>query len=253
MPSVVFLDIDGVLNHTGVYAECAKRPGQTDPDDWIDPECVARLDTLCAATSASLVISSSWRIYLKTAEGVAKVLRTRGLRAPVVGATPSLAPDSSGLFPRWREIETWLAEHPEVTSYVIVDDTNWPLFPPSRFVRTNPATGLTDADVARAIWILTEGPARCWRALRSEVLLASMCRTAKRTGLAWQWPHCVGVLDSEVLAEWWMGERKLSIYVTSEGADFVQSSVHDQRISMVDGAVEGPGHAVDLWRWLVAA
>ena len=30
-PRVVFLDIDGVLNHPGVYAECAKRPGQTRP------------------------------------------------------------------------------------------------------------------------------------------------------------------------------------------------------------------------------
>lgn len=149
--SVIFLDIDGVLNHPGVYAECAKRPGRTRPVDWLDRACVARINTICARTGAAVVISSGWRRYLGM-EAAVDVLREGGLSAVVRGATPEAPfpelPDAV-LLMRWGEIRAWLDAHSDVTQWVVVDDLALQDVPEGRFVRTDGAVGITDADADR--------------------------------------------------------------------------------------------------------
>lgn len=119
---IVFLDIDGVLNHWRLYAELEERAGHTAPADWLDRECIARLDALCDATGAEVVISSSWRLYGEE-KGVtpgwrwaADVLREAGLRATVIDGTPDLREHYAPLYgetrverSRWHEIWAWLA------------------------------------------------------------------------------------------------------------------------------------------------
>lgn len=158
---VVFLDIDGVCNHRRLYAELSGKRGQTEPADWLDPACVARVDALCARTGAVVVISSSWREYLQTHERVAEVLASRGLTARVVDGTPRLidmvalaAADPATAETRWTEVRAWLDAHPEVTRWVILDDCDWPGFPPARFVRTDIRVGITDDDAERAARVL---------------------------------------------------------------------------------------------------
>ena len=121
----LFLDCDGVINHHAVYAECAKRQGQTKPEDWVDPVCVALVNEICARTGAVIVISSSWRNYLKGGEGVRDVLALKGLTAEVVGHTLLLEDrDKLGWYggTRWNEIEYWLEGHPEVTHWAVLED-----------------------------------------------------------------------------------------------------------------------------------
>jgi len=153
---VAFLDVDGVLNHSAVYAACAKRAGETVPADWIDPACVARVDALCDRTGAAVVVISSWSAYLSEIQ-FDMVMRVCGLRASIIGYAPStcpedVQPDSTTV--RWDAIQKWLAAHPDARDWVILDDCDWSGFPPERFVRTSQATGLTDADVDRAVTIL---------------------------------------------------------------------------------------------------
>ncbi len=153
---VVFLDFDGVINHSGTYADCAKRPGQTVPADWIDRACIARVDALCARTGAELVIISSWSAYLTEIQ-LDLVMRVSGLVAPIVGYAPSTCPrevNPESTTVRWDAVRRWLDAHPEANRWVILDDCDWQGFPPERFVRTAIATGLTDADVERAARIL---------------------------------------------------------------------------------------------------
>jgi hypothetical protein len=163
-PPVIFLDIDGVLNHHETYRLCAQRPGQTAPADWLDPACVARVNALCERTGAVLVISSSWREYLDGWRGVAAVLAARGLTAAVLAArgltaavidqTPDRATREGLLWTtgtRWDEIDYWLTWHPDVTRWVVLDDCEvGAACPREHFVRTDIAVGLTDADVERA-------------------------------------------------------------------------------------------------------
>ena len=55
---------------------------------------------------------------------------------------------------RAQEIHAWLYVNAMVDRWAVLDDNHVDV-DPSRFVRTNPSIGLTDADVERAIAILT--------------------------------------------------------------------------------------------------
>jgi len=106
---VLFLDIDGVLNSDGY------RHGTgfgVSANELIDPAAVETLNEITRRWSLKVVVSSSWRV-MPEVEGI---LRANGVQADIIGKTPA----QPG--PRCREIERWLAEHPEVTSYVILDD-----------------------------------------------------------------------------------------------------------------------------------
>lgn len=119
----VFADIDGVFNHARLYAALAARRGTTTPVDWLDPVCLARMNTVCDATGAELVISSAWPSYVGGLDAVVTILRAAGLTAPVVGATPEANPLPLEDPHRTRkgrgyEIRAWLRAHPRVTNYV---------------------------------------------------------------------------------------------------------------------------------------
>ena len=87
------------------------------------------------------------------------MLRDAGLTAPVLGATPEANPlpledDQRVRKGRGYEIRAWLRRHPRVKRYVVLDDLKLLRVPWSRFVRTDLAVGLTDADCAKARAIL---------------------------------------------------------------------------------------------------
>lgn len=168
MKPVVFLDIDGVLNHERLYR--AQHDGKVpwpNPAQWIDRECVARVNDLCERTDARIVISSSWRSIPIPGqptigwEGATAVLRECGLTADVIGGTPVLdeMPAGSPLYVakgRWPEIAAWLREHP-TERWVVIDDGAVAVEPRGRLVQTDIAVGLTDVDVERAVAILNGG------------------------------------------------------------------------------------------------
>lgn len=167
---VIFLDIDGVLNHPGTYCEDA--PWKQEPEDGplrvpIAPECMKRLNRLVATSGASIVISSSWRLFSRW-QDLGPALVRYGLQAEVIGETPDLVNDPVWL-DAWRtrngapfhyerlergtEILEWLAAHPEVTEFVILDDCSDMAELRPWLVYTDPVTGLDDPDVERALFL----------------------------------------------------------------------------------------------------
>ena len=171
-PPVVFLDIDGVLNHKVLYRAMESRRGNNTPVDWLDPVCIRRLDAFCAAVGAVVVISSSWRTYGpekghpgEPYEWAAEILASAGLRAKIIDGTPDKAEKHGSLWlgsTRWTESRAWLDAHPKVTRWVIFDDVDLEGIPGEwfvRFVRTDIAVGLTDRDVACAVAALDATPA----------------------------------------------------------------------------------------------
>lgn len=151
-PLVVFLDIDGVLNSSEWDRD---RPRGTGHLRHFDPAAVARLNRLTDTTSASLVISSSWRQFGE--EYVTRMLRSAGVTAPIVGVTPVLD-DGSRIMrpvPRGHEIMVWLDTASFVPPrFVILDDEDDMRALGRRLVRTDHSVGMTDADVDRAIALL---------------------------------------------------------------------------------------------------
>ena len=109
---VIFLDVDGVLNHF---------PGRKAHGmHFIDPQCVKLVDELAIRTGAHIVASSTWRKFHPPPE-LETMLRALGLTAPWAGQTP--IGDASGeQVERGVEIRIWLTAHPEVEGFVILDD-----------------------------------------------------------------------------------------------------------------------------------
>lgn len=98
---VVFLDIDGVLNHCDTPSGLAT---DTEPLPIpIAPECMARLNRLIDETGAKVVISSSWRKFARW-QDLGPALVRHGLAADVIGETPDLVNDPVWL-DRWRTRE----------------------------------------------------------------------------------------------------------------------------------------------------
>ena len=152
---VVFVDFDGVLNAEAATDEPIG--AELWSADWLDADMVARLSDLVARAEASVVISSSWRGRRSSGE-LAAMLASRGYRGDVVGVTPRLPrPPEGERFVRMAEVEAWLAAHPEVVSFVILDDEHDFGALSANHVRTDPRVGLTDADTAMALAIL-RGP-----------------------------------------------------------------------------------------------
>lgn len=157
---IVMLDIDGVVNHENWYVKTKGRSGDFDPDS-------IKLLNQLESIGAEVVISSSW------GEDGVKQLKNVGLKLPILGSTKKLHYQFDWAC-RGNEIDYWLTSnfggtttaygdayrhhyHPEDTDYEYVifdDDMDMLLGQKDNFIQTNRQTGLTQADIDKAIKIL---------------------------------------------------------------------------------------------------
>jgi hypothetical protein len=152
---VIFLDIDGVLNtHDGWEKGFHGHAG-------LDPDPVRRLNDLCEMTHAYIVVSSTWRGGpYRGPQGCRAVLRRFGVTGafhPQWRTRRWRKPDEQTYEdrPRGKQIRDWLLAHPEVTSWVIIDDDS-DMLPEQmpRYVQTRHKDGLQDAHVERIAALL---------------------------------------------------------------------------------------------------
>jgi hypothetical protein len=160
---VVFLDFDGVLNSEDWYTD---RPH---PNLMFNPMAIDLVNVIADRFAGDLafVISSSWRILgrdpdrderssLNYCRGVLDGYRFHGR---VFDATPTSGECGRAGKPlpgpeRGHEIQRWLDGHPEVATYVIIDDSDDMVHLTPRLVRTEWKLGITEADVKRVIEML---------------------------------------------------------------------------------------------------
>ena len=127
--TVIFLDIDGVLNRRST-------PARIGPYVGLDEELVSRFVRLVRRTGSDVVLSSTWRSVPELSSAVRE-------RIDVKDSTPDVAGT------RGDQIAAWLRSHPGYDRHAAVDDdreiAEWlmPFF-------TDPATGLT-APIAEAL------------------------------------------------------------------------------------------------------
>lgn len=149
---VVFLDIDGVLNHEELFELRRGKPYSLDDDDWLDKDCVVMLNRIVEETGARFVLSSAWRIIVGL-KRTSAALRECGFIGDLFDET-----GKSYLMgfadQRAEEIHAWLNDHPEVRQWVVLDDNHVAVHPPYRMVQTHFSIGLTEPLVDRAIEVL---------------------------------------------------------------------------------------------------
>lgn len=180
--NVVFLDFDGVIN----FKEFLFRAERKDPPSKveqqgaqdlvkatespnytlasamfdlrsIDPTRVQLVQQLLVETGAKVVISSSWR-HGQSIQGLRALLGFHGLDPSlVIDTTPTRVTTPEGLqHPlRGHEIQAWLDRHPEVKSFVILDDDTDMAHLMDRLVRTSNDTGITKENVLDAVRVMT--------------------------------------------------------------------------------------------------
>lgn len=150
---IVFLDFDGVLNSRALVERslAPHAPGI----GLLAEDAVARVERLCVATQASIVVSSTWRLTFGLPV-LQEMLRAKGLATtPVLDVTPMI-PHKRG---RGQEIQMWLDTAPRargwtIEAMVILDDEPDMLHLMPWLVQSSFETGLTDAHLVAAKGVL---------------------------------------------------------------------------------------------------
>jgi hypothetical protein len=147
---VIFLDIDGVLNGNQ-YLDISGSGLLDFGSHRLNPDNIARLNTLVSKTGADIVISSSWRIRCSLFDILAW-FKERGFTSHIFSATPRIYTPNRV---RGDEIKAWLQTRDEkVESFVILDDADDMAELVPHLVQTDNEVGLTDANVEAATKIL---------------------------------------------------------------------------------------------------
>lgn len=165
---VIFLDVDGVLNSEETFVathEVYKRTGEHLPD--ICENMVKRLGKIVKATGAVLIMSSSWRgMYFRylngepniNCEGLCNMLRKYDM--DIEGYTPMIY-EKGTCNSRGYEIRSWLSEHNDVESFIVLDDEVFKDFGEleNNLIKTTfygKDGGLCDEHIIKAISILND-------------------------------------------------------------------------------------------------
>lgn len=145
---ILFLDIDGVLNHSRACASSVKNSS-------LDPENVAHFNHIIQATAAKIVISSDWRWFYPY-EQLCQLLREAGVAGEFLGTTSTLWLEQSNQvwMSRGAEIGEWLETYGYEGNFVILDDCDDIAPYLDRWVRTDPHKGLTEIKAQQAIAML---------------------------------------------------------------------------------------------------
>lgn len=128
---VLFLDIDGVAN-------CATTTVRHNKYIGIDPLMAFRIGKIQLDTGCEFVLSSAWRLFPDGRDEVEKRI------AKMYDVTPR---DGNGY--RGEEVNRWLALHPEVTRYAIIDDAS-DFYDDQPLFQTEWKTGITE-EIAKEI------------------------------------------------------------------------------------------------------
>jgi hypothetical protein len=145
--SIIFLDIDGVLNKGLVYSNSPVEDVIINKHyGWMNRSLIENFNKLVSETKAHIVVSSSWRY--NNINKNQRMLSAFNVNGKVIGQTPELNHESC----RGDEIKAWLKSNEKLigktynqfTNYIILDDCQCVLTEQlSYFLKTDPYIGLS--------------------------------------------------------------------------------------------------------------
>ncbi len=164
MSNTIFLDVDGVLNSKFWDDEHQREISE---GKYVDLEAVKLLGDLVRRTDAKVILHSGWRFWFDEsmnplrpeAEYFADAMKKEGIS--IAGVTPDLTTEEIRITKKFSlvkadEILLWLKEN-ACDNWVVLDDLDLHNSEISGHqVMTNADRGLTEADVEKAVAILTK-------------------------------------------------------------------------------------------------
>ncbi len=148
--SLIFLDIDGVMNNMTWLRQ--QWDAGIDPSrlrrELLDPASIAVLNEIVVTTKAEVVISSSWR-YGRKLEDMQIILEKNGFTGQVIGMTSTNHEGVAKTLGMWgeriqrgHEIQAWLKLWYKNDPYVVIDDSGDMAGVEDHLVLLNHDTGL---------------------------------------------------------------------------------------------------------------
>lgn len=139
---VIFLDVDGVLNH-GKQIE------------KVEDDKIQILKQIIDETGAKIVLSSDWRFWLGTDDEDVELLQEKlsGIGAEIMSSTPGSKHGYRGA-EIYQWINKWKGE--TIDKFVILDDRDDMKLYMNRLVQTSFNLGLQEKHVKKAIQLLNE-------------------------------------------------------------------------------------------------
>lgn len=123
--TIIFLDVDFVLNDTESTAMFGKYTG-------VDDDKIELLKEIADILDAEIVLSSTWREFWKPNLDMSKAAKGKYGRGRYLNrklAEHGLTiTDNTPVLEWWlraKEVATWLRSHPDVTRFIILDDEDF--------------------------------------------------------------------------------------------------------------------------------
>jgi hypothetical protein len=164
MKPIIFLDIDGVLTTMYEYNKSRKKfwdkyelAHELKMPYSFNSGCVNIFNEILKKTDADIVLSSDWRTHW-TLQELNNIFKFNKVIKSPIGVT-EVHPTSMSYLERnrGREITMYLEKHPNITTYVIVDDLDLSEFVPiGHFVRTIEREGLKQCNIKQKILKILE-------------------------------------------------------------------------------------------------
>jgi hypothetical protein len=175
---VIFLDIDGVMNGSDEIVDLIKNHGKNGIEATFPTDAKCKLlKQLVDETEAKIVLSSTWRLHSSGLRDLKVTFEPHNLKlfdrtCHQVPASRFEGTKYSSIVPlqmykyhehsesvigdRGAEIASWLLDHPDVESFVILDDEAYDICPwfPQNLVKTNTKIGLLEDHIKKAKEIL---------------------------------------------------------------------------------------------------
>jgi hypothetical protein len=159
---IIFLDIDGVLNHDQTMS--------ITPGGWkgLSINLVSRLGLITKKTGAVVVLTTSWRndwdknVENRNPDGEYLYRKLSKEKVFILDKTKDFSEDQRGAyFYRGKEIVDYLQNHPEIESYIVVDDNEFDFADHPEailpyFIQTDSNVGLSMDNMNQMIQLLSK-------------------------------------------------------------------------------------------------